>query len=162
VLLEADLVRVVGIGLVAVDGLRSVGVLDRGFLLWLVVWGLGVVAHAAELRWCGGVAALGTCWAAGVAGDGRRGLEAVELRGGVHLRRLLVYLGLWAVHVAVGDGTRGARAGMLLVEGIRVDESAVAGLWLRAIVEYPYDLGLSVAVPEEGAAVLTQIMDRRM
>jgi hypothetical protein len=115
------------------------------------MWGLRVVAHATELWWCGRVAALGTCWAAGVAGDGRGGLEAVELRGGVHLRRLLVDLGLWAVHVAVGDGTRGARAWVLLVEGIRVDEGAVAGLRLRAVVEYPDNLGLLVRVLEQGA-----------
>lgn len=70
VLLEADFVCVVGVRFVAVDGLRAVGVFDRGFLLRLVIGrccGVVVsVAHAAEL-WCGRVASLGAYGTAGVA-----------------------------------------------------------------------------------------------
>jgi hypothetical protein len=153
-LLEADLVGVVRVRLVAVDGLRAVGVLDRGFL-WRLVGGCCAAAHASELR-CSRSAPLGTCRTARVAGDGRRCLEAVELCRGVHLRCLLVDLGFRAVHVAVGDGARLARARELLVQGIRVDEGAVAGMGLRAVVEYPHNLGLSVSAEpraREGAYV---------
>ena len=103
-LLEADLVCVVGVGLVAVDGLRSVRVLEGGVLLRLVVGGRCCVVHAAEL-WGRRVARLCTCWAAWVAGHGRRCLEAVQLCGRVHLRGLVVDLSLGAVDVAVGDGS---------------------------------------------------------
>lgn len=144
--LEADLIRVVRVRLVAVDGLGAVGILNRRVLLLLrlVVGGrrgVDVVAHAAEL-WRRRVACLGARGAAWVAGDGRGCLEAVELGGRVHLGRLVVELGFWAgLRVGgVGDGARGAGAWVLFVEGVRVDEGAVGGLGLGAIVEDPDDL----------------------
>lgn len=49
-------------------------------------------------------------------------------------------LGFRAVGVAVGYGARGAGARMLFVEGVGVDEGAVAGLGLGAVVEDPDNL----------------------
>jgi hypothetical protein len=150
VFLEANLVGVVRVRFVAVDGLGAVRVLDGGVLLLLL---LGfhvvllllrrrvVVGHAAELG-RGRVAALGAGGAAGVPGDGGRGLEAVELRGCVHLRRLVVDLSFGPDGVAVGDGARGARARVLFVQGVRVDKGAVGGLRLGAVVEDPYNLSV--------------------
>ena len=60
------------------------------------------------------------------------------------MRRDVGGLGFGPVGVTVGDGAGGARAGVLLVQGVGVDEGAVAGLWLRAVVEYPDDLGMLV------------------
>jgi hypothetical protein len=175
VLLEADLVGVVRVRFVAVDGLGAVRVLD-GRVLLLLLLGVHValllllqlqrrvvVGHAAELG-CRGVAALGASGTAGVAGHGGRRLEAVELCRRVHLGRLVVDLGFRADGVAVGDGARGARARVLLVQGIRVDKGAVAGLRLRAVVEDPYDLGM-LEMEAAGAwvgAELTQIMESSM
>lgn len=65
-LLEADLVRIVGVRFVAVDGLRSVGILDRGLLLWLAVVGRCRVVHAAKVGG-GGVAGIDAYGTAGVA-----------------------------------------------------------------------------------------------
>ena len=56
-LLEADFVGIVWVGLVAVDGLGAVWVLDA--LLRRLVLGRCLRGHAAELR--GGVATLGSC-----------------------------------------------------------------------------------------------------
>ena len=140
-LLEADLVGVVWVRFVAVDGLCAVWILDT--LFCGLVLGGRLRVHAAESR-AGAVAALSACGTAGIAGDGRRGFEAVELGGRVHLRLLAVGdLGLRAVGVAVGDWARRARAGVLLVQSVRVDEGAVARGWLGAIVEDPDNLHLS-------------------
>lgn len=86
-LLEGDLVRVVRVRLVAVDGFRAVGVLDTLLLRRLlhVVGGCRAHAAAAEAR-DAGAAGVGADGAARVAGYGGRGLEAVELGGGVELR----------------------------------------------------------------------------
>ena len=91
---------------------------------------------------------MGACGSTRIAGDGGGGLEAVELGGGVHLRLLAVgNLGLRAVGVAVGDGAGRARAGLLLVQGIRVDEGAVARGWLGAVVEDPDNLAfINIAI----------------
>lgn len=134
-LLEADLVGVIWIGLVAVDGLRAVGILDGGFLLSLVVLYLG--GDTAE-GWGGRVAGVCASGAPGVTGHGRGGLEAVELGGCVHLGGGA--LGFRTVRVAVGNWSGRARAWVLLVKGIRIDKSAVAGLWLRSVVEDPDNL----------------------
>lgn len=142
VLLEADLVGVVGVRLVAVDGLCTIRVLDA-LLCRLVLHG-SLRVHAAK-GWCGAIAALGTGGTTGISGDGRRGFEAVELGRCVHLRLLAVGdLGLRAVGVAVGDGAGRARARVLLVQGVRVDESAVARGRLGSVVEDPYNLRRSV------------------
>lgn len=51
----------------------------------------------------------------------------------------------------------------LFVQGVRVDESAVAGLWLRTIVEYPDNLGWELAFAvTETFHLLTVIMESRM
>jgi hypothetical protein len=158
--LEADLVRVVGVGFVAVYRLGAVWVLNtlsirtpstantstteacvctsHLFLLGRSVEAARSGEVAAELRLA--IAALGTRWAAGIAADGAAGFEAVELRGGVHLWLLLGDCGLRAVGVAVGDWARGAAAGCLFVQRVAVDERPVAGGGLRAVVEDPYDL----------------------
>lgn len=146
-LLKADLIGVVGIGFVAVNGLGAVRVLDALLDRRLVLGGWCLGAHAAELR-NRAVAALGAWGPAGIAGDGGRGLEAVQLGRGVHLRLLAVGdLGLGAVGEAVGDGTRGARAGLLLVQGVRVDKGAVARGRLGAVVEDPDNLKVLVRYP---------------
>jgi len=53
------------------------------------------------------------------------------------LRGNVGVLGFRAVGVAVGYGARGAGAWVLFVEGVGVDEGAVAGLGLGAVVEDP-------------------------
>jgi len=167
-LLEADFVGVVGVGFVAVNGLGAVGIFNGGFLLvGIVLCGGGsagdaVGRHGAE--WGGGaVAAICAGRAAGVARDGGRGLEAAELGGRVHLRGLVVDLGFGTVGVAVGDGARGARAGVFLVQSVRIDKGAVAGLGLRAVVEDPHNLGwLALGRKDRMGRWLTATMDRRM
>lgn len=78
------------------------------------------------------------------------------------MRCLVGDLGFGAVGVAVGDGTRGAGAWVLFVEGIRVDKGAVAGLWLGAIVEDPDNLGDVSRWSRSACEVLTVMMASRM
>ena len=151
-LLEADLIRIIRVRFVAVDGLRAVRVVDP--MLGALFLRRRSCVHAAELRG-GRVAGLRAGGAAGIAGDGGGGFEAVELGRSIHLRLLVVgNLGLGAVGVAVGDGARLARARVLLVQGVGVDKSAVAGGGLGAVVEDPDNLGESAKqseIVEEGA-----------
>jgi hypothetical protein len=160
--LEADLVRIVRVGFVAVNRLCAVRVLDAlsvpcrrtsavhtseaalsgRFLLRRPVepWRRQI---STKLRLT--VASLGTGGAAGVAAHWRACFKAVELGAGVHLR-LLGDSSLRAVGVAVRDRARGAASGRFFVQRVAVDESPVAGCGLRAVVEDPYDLDSLVVI----------------
>jgi len=64
----------------------------------------------------------------------------------------------------VGDWARGARGGVFFVEGVGVDEGAVGGLGLGAVVEDPDDLGVVSGgdLVRGGIGGRTAIMERRM
>lgn len=137
VLREADLVGVVRVRLVAVDGLGAVRVLDLAGLRARLLRGLLLGVGRAEAG--DGAAATGVASrTAGVARDGRRGLEAVELGGGVELG--LGCEGRRRVRGLRGHLARGAGGGVVLVEGVRVNEGAVGSLRLGAVIEDPDDL----------------------
>lgn len=145
-LLEADLVGIIWVRFVAVDGLCTIWVFERGFWLRFVIGGrrCSVHSHAAKLR-CRRIATLCANWTTGVARYRRGCFETIQLRGSVHLGSLVVDLCLWAVRVAIRNGARRARAWLLLVQGIRIDKSAMAGLRLRAVVEDPDNLGITIS-----------------
>lgn len=133
---EANLIRIVGISLIAVDSLGAIRILD----LVCLRRGHSLVLHAATEA--GGAASAGVergaGGTAGVSGDGGGGLEAVELGGGVELG--LGREGGGGVGGLGGHLAGGVRVGGVFVEGVRVDEGAVGGLGLGAVVEDPDDL----------------------
>lgn len=145
---EADLVGIFGVRIVRVDGLRTVRVLG-----WLGDFtairvdrrgraGGGCRGRAAATeatRRLSGIA-LGAGGSAGVSGDGRRGLEAAQLGGGVHLRGVAGSHGLGASTERAGHGTAAAvRAGLFLVQGEGVDEATMRSLRGGTEVEDPDD-----------------------
>lgn len=130
---EADLVRIFWVRVVRVDGLRPVRVLGRLrhlALLAIVVGRRARTRAGARGPEAGlGRVALGAWRSTGVSRHGGRGLEAAQLSGGIHLRGVVCGHGF-------GTGTECARHGptaavgtrLLLVQGERVNESAVRGL----------------------------------
>lgn len=147
-LAETDFVGILGVCVVRVDGLRPVGVLGGlGHLRAILssttsIRSTGSRTGTAEAGRLGGVA-LGSRGTAGVARHGGGGLKAAQLGRGVHLG------GVGGGH-RLGPGTEGAghraaasvRAGLLLVEGKRIDESTVRGLGSGTEIEDPDDLGI--------------------
>ena len=87
---------------------------------------------------------VGADGAAVVGGDGRGGLEAVELGRGVHLGGLVAGEGggrSGVVVLVAGHGTAAAHRGALFfVQGEGVDVAPVRGGGGGAEVEYPDDL----------------------
>lgn len=147
---EANLVCVVRVGFVRIDGLGAVWVLGgcRDFGLWLVDSCRCLGGRVVEL-WLRRVAAHGADRTTVVAGDWGGCLEPVELSRSVHLWRVCNG-GIWAVVVSVVGNVAGAAHGWLLalVESKGIDVGAVAGIWLGAIVEDPHDLRVSVSYME--------------
>lgn len=127
---KRDLVGVVRVGLVAVDGLSTVWVFcrlgDLG-ICWLGRWLHG---RLEPRRSIGGPVVV----------EGRRRvLEAVELRRrGVHLRWLMRGRGLRTATIATGHGVS-VHAGVFL-QGERVNVGACDSTWGRSKVEDPQNL----------------------
>ena len=130
---EGDFVYVFRVGLVAVDGFRSV---------WVFCWLLNLLCrlrgrwYSRSWLWHRFASVLRAKGAAWIPRDGRRSLEATELGRGVHLWR-------------VGDCGLGSVIVIpvvlrivivVFVEGETVNESSVARLRCGSEVEYPDDL----------------------
>lgn len=85
---ETDLIGIFRVGLIRIDRLRTVRIFrGLGDFIWCAIVGQirsGRVAEAG-LR---GAAVFGAGGSSGITRHGRRGLEAVELSGRVHLRGL--------------------------------------------------------------------------
>lgn len=137
---KGDFVGVIGVGLVAVDGLGLVGILCGRDDLDVVGGLADLGCRAGLLKGLLGAA----CAKVGGSGAGhgvseRRGvLKAAELGRGVHLRRLDRVGRLGAAGGAVAcHGLPRHGAGGLFGQGKRVEEGAGGGGWRRAKVEDP-------------------------
>lgn len=168
VLRETDLVRVVGVCFVGVDGLGAVGEIRWRvdfcaglFEFGPAVRGHGVVGRAeARLR---GVAVFLAGETAVVAGYRRRGLEAAELSGCVHLRRRVRNRGAGARAKVVRHWSAVAcRVALVFVQGEGVNVSAVRRLRSRPEVEDPDDLRRQQSESGSQSIELTETMDNKM
>lgn len=124
---ETNLVGILRVGVVRVDGLRPVRVLGR-------LRHLACYVSAAILRevGCGRVAESGlrraavfrARSAAGVSRNGRRGFETIQLGGRVHLRGLAG----GRLGASAEGGGHGSAGALFFVEGERIDEPPVSRL----------------------------------
>lgn len=134
---EGNFVGIVGVGLVAVDGLGLVRVFRRGDNLGIVAW-LGLLRLLALLGLallCVGGSKVGV--SSSVERVGRVGvLEATKLGGRVHLWRLDRVGRLGAAGAAVAHGLT-VHTGRLLGQGKGVEESARGGRGRGAKVKDP-------------------------
>jgi hypothetical protein len=151
VLCETDLVCVVGVCFIRIDGFRSIRIFGRcsniGCLCRLTAYGScgdwrtsrGVRSCRTTKPWLRSIS-VSSDRTTGISSNWRRGFESVELCGGIHLRCLGVY-GLWSVVVSGAHGPAVAhRASLLFMKGKGVDISAGSGLGCRSKVEHPDNL----------------------
>lgn len=136
-LAKGNLVGIVGVGLVAVDGLCTVRVLCRRDDLGIMAVGLVGLLLA---RVCAKGVAVGAARPVGLAATDRgRVFKAVELSRRVHLRRLDRVGGFGAARGTI-DAHGRAVHGRVFGQSKRVDESTGRRRGRRAKVEDPQNL----------------------